>query len=660
MANYPNYNLTGKRPSDTYQNIVQYNVTASNLVNSLGNELTQSINITASVFGTSSFAVSSSWAMTASFAYVSFVTQSITQSVTQSIVSSSFSSASFVATSASFASQSISSSWAPVPESASWSSASFVATSASFASQSISSSYAPQFEQISASWSSASFVASSASFASQSISSSFAVSASWAPDQTVTVNSASWASSSLSASVLFNDLSFVKLNGTAQFGNTTISQSFGPTFTLENPNPSNEFENTPAGILEFRCNEWSGSTDRRQVVKISATKDGTIPYGGASGQFILSVEDTSGGVMDRMVINRFATSFSGSVVATQVDNYGRSGFTGSLNGTASNAVSASWAPDQTVTVNSASWASASFVATSASFASQSISASYVPDLYPQTEQISASWASASFVATSASFASRSISASYAPFTQTEQISASWASASFVAVSASFASMSISASYAPFTQTEQISASWASASFVATSASFASRSISASYAPQFEQISASWASSSLTAITATSSLSASWVNTLNQEVDIEGPQGQGNTSTKTSLLVVGREGWPCRILQGGSFVTQSARPVLYVYRDLDQSQAQTTPILQLRNYETGSIAPLMIASNDASDVFKIDYSGSITASGLFGTASWANSVSASGVVGGLTITQYVTSGSGWVTMSFVNGLLISSL
>ena len=228
----------------------------------------------------------------------------------------------------------------------------------------------------------------------------------------------------------------------------------------------------------------------------------------------------------------------------------------------------------------------------------------------------------------------------------------------MSTSASFASQSISASYAP--QFEQISASWSSASFVATSASFASRSISASYAPQFEQISASWASSSLTTITATSSLSASWVNTLNQEVDIEGPQGQGNTSTKTSLLVVGREGWPCRILQGGSFVTQSARPVLYVYRDLDQSQAQTTPILQLRNYETGSIAPLMIASNDASDVFKIDYSGSITASGLFGTASWANSVSASGVVGGLTITQYVTSGSGWVTMSFVNGLLISSL
>lgn len=62
---------------------------------------------------------------------------------------------------------------------------------------------------------------------------------------------------------------------------------------------------------------------------------------------------------------------------------------------------------------SASWSSASFVATSASFASQSISASWAPAV-ASNFAISASWSSQSFWATSASFASRSISASWAP------------------------------------------------------------------------------------------------------------------------------------------------------------------------------------------------------------------------------------------------------
>ena len=47
--------------------------------------------------------------------------------------------------------------------------------------------------------------------------------------------------------------------------------------------------------------------------------------------------------------------------------------------------------------------------------------------------------------------------------------------------------------------------------------------------------------------------------------------------------------------------------------------------------------------------------SITSS-LYGTATTASYVSASHIAGGLTKTQYVTSGSTWITMSFVNGLL----
>lgn len=75
--------------------------------------------------------------------------------------------------------------------------------------------------------------------------------------------------------------------------------------------------------------------------------------------------------------------------------------------TASNAISASWAPIQGVTAFaiSASWASASIWSTTSSFASQSVSASWAP------VPISASWANTSIFATSASWASQSISSS---------------------------------------------------------------------------------------------------------------------------------------------------------------------------------------------------------------------------------------------------------
>ena len=153
--------------------------------------------------------------------------------------------------------------------------------------------------------------------------------------------------------------------------------------------------------------------------------------------------------------------------------------------------------------------------------SYAISASWVPNLYPQQYQESASWASQSLSASwapggesskSASWASQSLSASYyPPFPDT----ASWALQSILAKAADFALTSvtsISASWAPSAQQSDYakSASWASQSLSASwvsnlypqvfqdSSSWASSSISASYAPFIQNPSASWASQSLSA------------------------------------------------------------------------------------------------------------------------------------------------------------------
>ena len=48
MANYPSFLLTGKTPAATYTNVVQHVAVSSSLVDGLGNELTSSLNITAS------------------------------------------------------------------------------------------------------------------------------------------------------------------------------------------------------------------------------------------------------------------------------------------------------------------------------------------------------------------------------------------------------------------------------------------------------------------------------------------------------------------------------------------------------------------------------------------------------------------------------------
>jgi len=121
MANYPNYNLYGKRPAETFRNIVQFNSTASNLVDSYGDDLWSasfaSFNITASVLGTSSWAnnaVSASWApfTDTGTTLVTASTYQITASVANNAISASW--APFTQTeqvSASWASSSLSSSY---------------------------------------------------------------------------------------------------------------------------------------------------------------------------------------------------------------------------------------------------------------------------------------------------------------------------------------------------------------------------------------------------------------------------------------------------------------------------------------------------------------------------------------------------------------------
>jgi hypothetical protein len=275
MANYPNYNLYGKRPADTYRNIVQFNITASNLVDSFGDDLP----LTMSIEGTSS------WANNAINA----------------------------------------------------------------------------------------------------------VSASWAPDQTVTVNSASWASQSLSASWAPGGVSGTTLvtastyQITASVANNAVSASWAP---------------SSAQVEQVSASWASQSLSSSHVL-------GNAVYG--------PVTDA---------VNATSSSYAESASWAPFTDTGTTLVTASTYQiTASSAVSASWAPfTSQVEQVSASWAS------------QSLSASWAPGdgsgtllTTGSTYEITSSWSN------------KSVSASYAPFTQTEQVSASWASAS---ISASWAPVSI--------------------------------------------------------------------------------------------------------------------------------------------------------------------------------------------------------------------------
>ena len=142
---------------------------------------------------------------------------------------------------------------------------------------------------------------------------------------------------------------------------------------------------------------------------------------------------------------------------------------------------------------------------SASWASQSLSASYVPNLYPQvtpTTIASASWVSASVKITTSDTASyitasnivgTVVSASYVPnlYPQTVRVSSSWASASLSSSYSTTASFSLnggSGTTLTTGSTYPITASWANNSVFTISASFSNTS---SYLSLYDAGLASW-------------------------------------------------------------------------------------------------------------------------------------------------------------------------
>lgn len=100
--NYPNYNLTGKYPGLTYQNLVQYAPESSSLVDGMGNVLTGSLNMSASYSLTASYALNGGGVISNTVTQSLFSTQSLYS--TQSIYANSASwvSASVLINSASY------------------------------------------------------------------------------------------------------------------------------------------------------------------------------------------------------------------------------------------------------------------------------------------------------------------------------------------------------------------------------------------------------------------------------------------------------------------------------------------------------------------------------------------------------------------------------
>src|ERR1035437_2511087 len=209
--NYSKYNLMGKYPGDTYPNLVQYSVESSSLVDGNGNVLTRSIDVSAS------YATTALWATNV----VNGGGTSLTSGSTYNITSS-------WAISASWASSSISASYAPGGSTATYTSSLF--GTASWAKNAVSASYVPNlYSQVtqstvdSASWVSASAFITIAQTASYITSSNIV--------GKITAFSASWASSSISASYApSTPVTYTSsLFGTASWANNSLTASFSNT-----------------------------------------------------------------------------------------------------------------------------------------------------------------------------------------------------------------------------------------------------------------------------------------------------------------------------------------------------------------------------------------------------------------------------------------------
>lgn len=321
--------------------------------------------------------------------------------------------------------------------------------------------------------------------------------------------SSSWSSASLSASYVPN-LYPQTIQISASWASASLSASWAPSIPLDVSVSSS----------------WASSSISSSYSLVAQSVLNSITsasYAGTASILLGNVESASYALSASKAESSSYAPVEPTYSASVSSNKQNTLITGDIytvtSSWSNNSTSASYVPDlypQTVQV-------------SASWASQSLSASYVPDLYPQTVQVSASWASSS------------ISSSYAPYTTPISVaSASWVSASVritIADTASFvvsSSHAISSSYAvngggsgitlttgstyPITSSQAVSASYAYSAATASYSNYYDVTIyheSSSFASS--SISASHALTSISASLALQSLSSSWVPDLYPQV-----------------------------------------------------------------------------------------------------------------------------------------------
>src|ERR1035437_5844935 len=377
----------------------------------------------------------------------------------------------------------------------------------------------------------------------QSITASSAVSASWSPNQGATTLvtastvpiTASWSVSSSwspgqGTTTLYTSSTYQITSSFAEVSSNSVTASYALNSSATTLFTSSTYQITASNAIS---SSWAPFTDNPNAVSASwASNSVSASYvpnlypqvnqvNVDSASWVPASVNITTADTASYVLNAISTSYSpvepaySSSVSTQFDTRQPNLVIGNTYEiTASGAVSASWAPfTDNPNAISASWASQSLSASYVPNLYPQVtqvnvdSASYVPNLYPQTYQSSGSWASSSI---SASYApsnhiTNADSASYVPnlYPQQDQPSGSWASSSLssswspdqgattIITGSTYqitSSNSISASWAPFTDNPNaVSASWVPNLY-----------------PQIYQTSGSWASQSL---------SSSWVSNL---------------------------------------------------------------------------------------------------------------------------------------------------
>jgi hypothetical protein len=246
---------------------------------------------------------------------------------------------------------------------------------------------------------------------------------------------------------------------------------------------------------------------------------------------------------------------------------------------------------------------------------------------------SASWAPSvpSDIATSASFASASISASYAG---TASVLLGNISSANIAISASWASASISASYAG---TASVLLGSISSADIATSASFASASISSSYA-----ITSSWA------------ISASWAPA---PAATTGTMVTGSSYPITASWAESSSWAPAPAATTGTMVTGSSYPITASWAE-SSSWAPSTPsdIAVSASFASASISSsYTVTSSFAISASWAPGGDGVTPGGSYNiSASWASaSISASYLAVYQPYENLVTNSINWITASFTS-------